>query len=371
MKKIYSCLKQATVAVAICFGLLSHTEIFAQATDPCGVVVEDFQTTSTNGGFVGNGFAVASQGSRRFLQRANVTGNVTYTVTSPTYKLANSQNVIGYGFVLAGSQMVATVTAKILYTTGGQVTTVTITTFTPTYSGGQGNQIATVCRAVNISELPGFAAGGSYRLLFEIVPVSGAGASTDIFTIDDFRTTGAFSSITLPVTFVGFEAKSMSNGVQVAWKTAEQDNVHHYEVEKSTDGQNYNAITTVGVSKSNEYSYFDANVGRNVYYRIKNVDNNGKFKYSSVARISNGLSSVVMNAFPQPAASRLTVQHASIRANALFTLSTTDGRVVSRIRPVAGTMQTILDVSKLQGGAYLLRFNDGNGNTETLKVIKQ
>jgi hypothetical protein len=371
MKKIYSLTKQATVAVAICLSLFS-TQASGQATPPCGTVVEDFQNTGGGtAGFTGNGFTLGSQGSRRFLQRPSVVGNVTYTLTTPTYTLPSSQTVIGYGFFLDGSQKVANINAKILYLVNGQVTTVTLSSFTPTYSGGNGNETSTVCRGVNTSELPGFTVGGSYRFQFEFTPITGAGLSTDFFSFDDFRTTGVLAQAPLPVTFTGFEAKKVANGNQLVWKVAGEENVNHYEVERSTDGRNFMSVSTLYVSKKDTYTYLDADAGSTAYYRIKNVDNDGHFKFSNIARITNGKSSIVITAFPQPAANQLTVQHPAIKPNGLLTISSVDGRVVSIIRPVAGTMQTFVNVSFLQKGMYLLKLDDGDGNSETMKVIKQ
>lgn len=370
MKKIYSNVKQATVAVALFLSLVS-SEAIGQATAPCGVVVEDFQSSTTSTmGFNGTGFTVGTQGSRRFLQRTGVVGNVTYTLTTPTYTLPANQTVIGYGFVLAGSEQVANVTAKIQYVVNGQVTTVTLTSFVPTYSGGTGNASATVCRGINISELPGFPTSGSYRFVLELTPISGSGGSAN-FTFDDFRTTGLLSQITLPVTFIGVDAKQSGSNILVSWTVAGEENVAGYEVERSADGRDFTSISKLAATRKVGYSFVDANTGGVVYYRIKNIDNDGKFKYSSIVRLNNGKASIVVKAFPQPVASQLTVQHPSVSKNATLTISTADGRVVNSLRPNIGNLQTSVDMSKLQKGLYLVRFDDGEGNVETLKVVKQ
>lgn len=373
MKKIYSVAKQATVAVAIMFGSFFSTQAFGQV---CGPIVENFNNTGGGTAGFGGSLQFASTGNNNnfngFLQKTNVASLDVLTVTTPTYQLANNVTTFGLGFTLAGSATIGDMNVQISYvsTVSGAVVTKSFGTPPINYTGSGSNHQAVICTAVGTSTYSDFPTGGRYRFIITMTVVQGNNGTSDV-TFDDFRTTGTLSQITLPVTFISFDANKVSAGVQLNWRVADVDNVNHYEVERSSDGRNFASIATVALSKNNSYSYLDVNAGGTVYYRIKNVDNDGQFKFSSISRIANGLSSIVMNAFPQPAASRLTVQHATITNNALFTLSTVDGRVVSTIRPTTGSMQTMVDLSKLQSGLYLLRFNDGQGNTETLKVVKQ
>ena len=365
MKKIYTFAKQATVAVAIMFGSFVSTQAFGQSN--CGPIVENFN--NSGGGFTGD-LSWVKQGQTGDLEKSKAVATTNYYIITPTYQLSNISTAVQFGFLLSGSSLIGSVNVTISYvsTSTGQLTNINYGTYSPGYDV---NGVATLCESKGITALPDFPVGGRYRFTFQITPNTGTGKNTDVIQFDDFRTNGTLSQITLPVTFIGFDAKKVVNGVQLSWQTADVDNVNHYEVERSSDGHNFASIASVALSKNNSYSYLDVNAGGTVYYRVKNVDNDGKFKFSSIARIANGLSSIVMNAFPQPAASRLTVQHTTVTNNALFTLSTVDGRVVSTIRPVAGSMQTMVDLSKLQSGLYLLRFNDGAGNTETMKVVKQ
>jgi hypothetical protein len=40
-------------------------------------------------------------------------------------------------------------------------------------------------------------------------------------------------------------------------------------------------------------------------------------------------------------------------------------------RPQTGATQTDVDMSSLQAGLYLLKWNDGHGNVQTIKLVKQ
>ena len=363
MKKIYTLFKQQIFVAVICLASgLPSLHAFAQ----CGNIVEPFNNGP--GGFIGD---FTYDGTNKKMVRTNIIGTAVYSITTPTYQLASGATSVGFGFTLDGTQQVSRAEVKIMYvsTLTNQITTFFLTQLVPGYNTANS---ADVCRSVALTELPGFpTTDAKYILRIELTTSTGVGLAGQTVTFDDFRTNGTVANAPLPVTFVGFDAKKSSNGIQVTWKVAGEENVNHYEIERSEDGRSFTSISSVAIGKKDTYTYFDAGAGTTAYYRIKNVDNDGKFKYSNIARVTNGKSSIVITAFPQPVVNQLTVQHPAIGANGLLTLSSADGRIVSMIRPVAGTMQTFINTSVLQKGLYVLRLDDGNGNTETMKVIKQ
>lgn len=113
-----------------------------------------------------------------------------------------------------------------------------------------------------------------------------ASASSNGFT--------AFSSSPLPVKFVGFTITSKNNSVLIQWSTSEEINANMYEVERSEDGSNWSTIAYVSAmgnsSALNNYSYADKNVSAKVvYYRIKEVDIDGKNSYTIVKSIRTNI----------------------------------------------------------------------------------
>ncbi|HET7898087.1 MAG TPA: T9SS type A sorting domain-containing protein, partial [Flavisolibacter sp.] len=287
------------------------------------------------------------------------------------YTLPANAQAIGYGFALDGSEKVARAEVKIQFTSTitGIIETKFVEQLVPNY--GNGNQPADICRAVSLTELPGFPTGGKYRFIFEFTANTGSGGNNQTLRFDDFRTNGTLSQIPLPVTFIGFEAKKANSAVQLTWKVAGETNVVRYEIEKSDDGRNFVTVGNIQSNGGSTYTFTDPINNGTAFYRIKNVDNDGKYKYSSIVRITNGKSEIVLTAFPQPVLSQLTLQHPVTSVDALIRLSTVDGRIVKTIKPSNGSMQTSVDMSSLQPGLYLLHFNGGDGNTQTLKVVKQ
>jgi hypothetical protein len=366
MKKIYTFVKRKATPVILFLTLFSLTA-FSQPPI-CGNVAEDFNTISNGtAGFTGD-FTYSGAGQR--LIRQNVIGTAIYSITTPTYRLANNASSLGYGFSLAGSEQVARIEVVVQYisTSTNQLTTVFLNQFVPNY--GSGNA-ALICRAISLSDLPGFPTGGQYRFRIELTSNTGSGLLAENFSFDDFSTNGNRSEAPLPVSFITFEAKKTAGGVQLTWKVGGEENVARYEVERSTDGKNFAKVGTLSINGKNTYTYFDANSSTTAYYRIKNVDNDAKFKYSTITRIANGKASIVLKAFPQPVLNQLTIQHPVIIQNELITVSGADGREVKSIKPATGSMQTYIDMTGLQKGIYMIRFNSGDGSAETMKVIKQ
>lgn len=160
--------------------------------------------------------------------------------------------------------------------------------------------------------------------------------------------------------------------MKLTWTVAEQDNVNRYEVERSSNGTTFNKIGQVKASDVSVYTYTDLQPAQGtVYYRIKNMDNDGKFKYSTVVSLRNGASSIVLKAFPLPARNSVTVQHNTAAAQAQIRISNQDGRLLKVVRPAVGTMQTVVDLSAYAPGLYILSFDNGNGAVETIKLVKQ
>lgn len=180
------------------------------------------------------------------------------------------------------------------------------------------------------------------------------------------------SEIPLPVTFVSIEAKAVANGTQVSWKVADQIDVLRYEVERSSNGVNFSTIGAVPAADVSAYAFIDRTpASGTVYYRVKNVDVDGRFKYSTIVSLRNGVSSAVVKAFPIPARNTITLQHELATDKTRIQLVTQDGRLLKAIRPAAGTMQTGIDLSDYAPGVYILSYDRGNGAVENIKVVKQ
>lgn len=99
----------------------------------------------------------------------------------------------------------------------------------------------------------------------------------------------------LPVSLTSFTAKANKIGnVDLAWTTASEQNNSHFEVNRSTDGANFNTIDKVNgngtTATVNNYSYTDNSPAAGVnYYQLKQIDFDGKSTLSKVVSAKVGL----------------------------------------------------------------------------------
>lgn len=105
--------------------------------------------------------------------------------------------------------------------------------------------------------------------------------------IANSATTGFLIPVVLPVKYLGFSAVRKSTDVFVQWATSQESGADYYEVGRSEDGSNWKAIGRVSATgtsnNTSNYSYTDKNASsKTVYYRIKQVDLNGRFEYTTV-----------------------------------------------------------------------------------------
>lgn len=337
----------------------------------CGPIVEDFTATGgSTAGFTGS-FVYGTDGTRHFLVHDRVLASGIYTITTPTYQLANNAVSIGFGFRVDGTQKVSRISAKLMFvsTLNNELVTIQLEQIIPTFPTN--TDFADICRTLSLSELPGFPTGGKYRFQFDLVSNSGAGLPGETMTFTNFRTNGTLSQIPLPVNFMGITAKRVNNATLVSWKVAGEENVVRYDVEKSSEGRHFTVIGSIQKTGRDDYSFTDVNSTGTVYYRVKNVDADGQFKYSTIVKLVNGKSELVLKAFPQPAPDQITVQHPQVGNGSSISITAMDGRTIRTVVPASGSIQTRLRLDGLAKGLYLLRFTDSEGTVQIIKLVKQ
>lgn len=103
------------------------------------------------------------------------------------------------------------------------------------------------------------------------------------------RMTFGFMSTPLPVDLISFTAERKNNYTQVDWKTAQEQNVDHFEVERSNNGVQFYKIAQVAARNSGNtesYSINDYEALTNIaYYRLRSIDKDGKEKLSHIVSI--------------------------------------------------------------------------------------
>ena len=110
--------------------------------------------------------------------------------------------------------------------------------------------------------------------------------------------------IVLPVSLLSFNANKTSEGVLLTWETTNETDNDYFIIERSFDGIHFEAIGKIkGNGNSNNsinYSFLDNSAYEEIsYYRLKQIDFNGAFDYSTIISVTtNFVQSMVL--FPSP-----------------------------------------------------------------------
>jgi hypothetical protein len=177
----------------------------------------------------------------------------------------------------------------------------------------------------------------------------------------------------LPVTFMGFVARKNDNGTtRLLWNVGEEINVTSYVVERSLNGSDFTKVGSVSATGKATYNLDDnTSMSQTRFYRVKNVDIDGSSKYTTVIRVSGKEKTTgQIQLYPMPANDQVYVQHDKAPAKVNITLFGLDGRMIRQVQAIPNTYQTSLNISNLKSGIYVVKYDDGNGDIQTAKLIK-
>ncbi len=193
----------------------------------------------------------------------------------------------------------------------------------------------------------------------------------------------------LPVELSSFSASVNSQSIKLKWNTATEVNNFGFEIQRENDDQNPDGNTwgkvgfVKGAGNSNspkQYSFIDEpSQGHMFKYRLKQIDNDGKFTYSNVISISISspekftLEQNYPNPFNPSTKIKYSISNEGTSLMKFVQLKVYDilGREVATLvnkEQPPGNYQVSFDGSKLSSGVYYYRIQAGNF-IQTKKMI--
>jgi hypothetical protein len=174
-----------------------------------------------------------------------------------------------------------------------------------------------------------------------------------------------FDYSALPVRYSSFGAVAFDNAVTLKWVSEEEINNRRFEVERSLDGANFKMIGIAldGFATGSQKNYqFKDNAAelqtkKVAYYRLRQVDNDGKSNYSTTLAVKlQGQAGVVMQTSPNPFTENLNIRFAATTTGvAEIQLISFNGQKVmtqqASISKGYNTLQ-VSGLSKLAPGVY-------------------
>ena len=346
----------------------------------CGTMFMNDQLAHSGTGYAGiYTYEPANSQYREYLQvqlTSPLVSGTTYTVRmyavsangSPGYAKACLTN--GLGFYFKSSQ-VTTNSTKCLNVTP------------------QVESLSILADSVNWTLISGsFVAGGGEQWLvigcFENdnnISVTGYSASAPAayYLIDDVSVTSGV----LPIQLISFEAKQSEEGlILLDWQITPENNNDKFIIEKSPDGKIFEETGKVKGAAGNpsialNYNFIDREpFAGTSYYRLKQVDYDGKFIYSKVISITEQRNTLEVDIYPNPAKDIITLDIGRNIKNMKTEAEIYDvlGRKILKFEienPESATSgKSEINISSLSKGMYFLKVTNGAGLTQT-KFIKE
>lgn len=165
-------------------------------------------------------------------------------------------------------------------------------------------------------------------------------------------------SFALPVKFQSFNANlQKDNSVLLNWNTTAEYNSSHFEVERSADSKIWSKIGQLDAQGNSQietnYQMIDeAPFTGTMYYRIKQVDVDGQFTYTSVEHVTKTETNDI-TLYPNPCNMILNISNLESEQPSTIEIYSMDGR-----RVLAEQSQNVnhkINVNTLAKGTYILR----------------
>jgi hypothetical protein len=211
-----------------------------------------------------------------------------------------------------------------------------------------------------------FTTAGTYNLVLKSTSLSGVAICSALSSAAVVNV----SLVTLPLDLLQFNATKQEASVVLNWVTANEYQLNRFEVERSANGLTFNEIGSVratgSIGGNQNYSFTDLNpmTAAVNYYRLKMIDNDGKFRFSNVVAVRSDQSEkfIINKIKPNPFINEINIQVVMQQNNKLrFDLVDIMGRIVltKEYKVSAGENNIILNTTapQLQPGLFILKIS--------------
>ena len=205
---------------------------------------------------------------------------------------------------------------------------------------------------------------------------------------DDFRAGNSFRDLyaqhvgnnsVLPVELSSFTAEQMQSSVRLEWTTATETSNYGFEVQRTTMNNWMKVGFVEGAGTANvpkKYSFVERNpVGGKYFYRLKQIDRNGGFKYSQEVEVEVmsapkvfALSQNYPNPFNPTTKIEFTLADARFVELKVFDLLGREVATLMNEQKAAGAYSVEWNASNFPSGTYLCRLTAGSFS-ETKKIV--
>lgn len=224
---------------------------------------------------------------------------------------------------------------------------------------GNGSPLTVSTPGNNVSQsyiinIPGSTSNGEHLL---VIRTRDANGRWGLFEISEFLVDGNI----LPLRWLSFTGERKASFVSLEWRTTNEVNTSHFELERSKNGVDFSMIGRVDAlgQQENRYDFDDMNPIKGVnFYRVKQVDRDGRMEYSTIIKVYFGTGINELKLSPQPVSTKLNIQFGGNGNTAFIQVFDAGGRMVINEKRANSPIMELKTVS-LPKGVYYIVVSDG------------
>ena len=182
-------------------------------------------------------------------------------------------------------------------------------------------------------------------------------------TTDHYPVFSQFSftpPVPLPVQLLSFTGIRQDQTAKLTWVTTSESNSKVFNVQRSSNGAAFTTIGTVAAqgntSLTTTYTFTDAQpLTGDDYYRLQQVDINGKFAYSGTVHLNFAGGALTLQIDPNPAHSTADLYIGNATQALEIQLFNLNGQIIRQWAVPPGQTSLQVDVSNLAKGLYTVK----------------
>ncbi|OYU95748.1 MAG: hypothetical protein CFE21_11460 [Bacteroidetes bacterium B1(2017)] len=176
----------------------------------------------------------------------------------------------------------------------------------------------------------------------------------------------------LPVTLLSFGGNRVGEDVNLNWITANETNNRGFSIERGINSLDFEEIgfvssKVINSNKKVSYAFADPNApNTNLYYRLKQLDMDGKYSYSPIVSIKGSVSEPTTVAYPNPFSNKIYID-TKANETVLVTIYDVQGRKVWTKEIFSAGRIEIPAANELESGIYFIQLNE----QQAVKLVKE
>lgn len=174
----------------------------------------------------------------------------------------------------------------------------------------------------------------------------------------------------LPVTLMNFSCTRNNKTAELVWNTSMESNVNRFEIQRKIAGkfQTVGSVVAKNSPIGSNYAFKEINTASELTeYRLKMVDNDNTYSFSSIKTLKGIKGADEMEVYPMPSKGNVTIRMNEINKNASVEIINLSGSVIKKI---SNNSSNVFVFNDLQNGFYIIKYtNNLTGNVITKKLV--